>query len=116
MCYANLLNDLKRFEETKSLLRKKMPVARRVLGENNQITLAMRWNYAGALYKDDGATLDDLREAIMTLEDAGRIARRVFGGTHPFVGKMESSLRESREVLSVRDVEPLRDAVGAMGV
>ena len=90
--------------------------ARRVLGENNQITLAMRWNYAGALYKDDGATLDDLREAIMTLEDAGRIARRVFGGTHPFVGKMESSLRESREVLSVRDVEPLRDAVGAMGV
>ena len=31
----------------------------------------------------DGATLDDLREAVTTLEDAVLIARRVFGGAHP---------------------------------
>ena len=33
--------------------------------------------------EDDAATLDDLREAVTTLEDAERIARRVLGGAHP---------------------------------
>ena len=33
-----------------------------------------------ALYQDPRATLDDLREAVTTLEDTERIARRVFGG------------------------------------
>ena len=35
------------------------------------------------LYEDDGATLDDLREAVTTLEDTERTARRVLGGAHP---------------------------------
>ena len=52
----------------------------------------MRMNYARALYKDDDATLDDLREAVMTLEDAGRIARRVFGGAHPITKMVECTL------------------------
>ena len=43
----------------------------------------MRWNYARALYEDVGATLDDLREAVATLEDTERTARRVLGGAHP---------------------------------
>ena len=38
-----------------------MTVARRVLGESHEVTLRMRWSYAQTLYKDDGATLDDLR-------------------------------------------------------
>ena len=59
-----------------------MPVAQRVLGENNELTLAMRMNRRAALY-DAGATLDDLREAVTTLEDTQRYARRVFGGAHP---------------------------------
>ena len=40
---------------------------------------AMEWNYAMALYLDDTATLEDLREAVTTLEDSGKITRRVFG-------------------------------------
>ena len=60
-----------------------MPVARRVLGESNDITLRMRWIYAAALYNDTGAALDDHREAVTTLEDAERTARRVLGGAHP---------------------------------
>jgi len=43
----------------------------------------MRTLYAQALYKDPDATLDDLREAVTTLEDLERIARRVLGGAHP---------------------------------
>jgi len=39
------------------------------------------------------ATLDDLREAVTTLEDAGRIARRVFGGTHPLTTGIEGELQ-----------------------
>ena len=62
-------------QEAKTLLRKTMPVARRFLGENDVLTLRMRWNYARALYQDDGATLDDLREAVTTLEDTARTHR-----------------------------------------
>ena len=113
--YATALLDLKRFKEAKSLLLKTLPVARRVLGENDETTLRMRWYYAVALL-NTGATLDDLREAVTTLEDLERTARRVFGGEHPFTGELEDSLREVRAALRARegDVEPLRAAVEAM--
>ena len=48
---------------------KMVPVAQRVLGESDEITLKMRAMYAGALCNADGATLDDIREAVTTLED-----------------------------------------------
>ena len=114
--YADSLISLKRFKEAKSVLRKSMPVARRVLGEDHDITLKMRLIYAKALYTDAGATLDNLRAAVLTLEETERTARRVFGGPHPITVEIESSLRASRVVLSARegDVEPLRAAVEAM--
>ena len=96
MNYAASLVSLKRFEEAKSLLRKTVTVARRVLGESNGLTLMMRHNYADSLYADANTTLDDLREAVTTLEDAGRIARRVLGGAHPLTDGIESELRRAR--------------------
>ena len=104
--YASSLVDLQRFEEAKSLLRKTIPVARRVLGDDNILTLKMRWYYAGALYTDPGATLDDLREAVTTLEDMARIARRLFGGTHPTTTGIEYSLEKSRAALRAREAPP----------
>ncbi|CAH0377847.1 unnamed protein product, partial [Pelagomonas calceolata] len=77
--YATSLLDLHRHAEARSLLRRTTPVARRALGENDSRTLRMRRAYAESLCRADGATLDDLREAVTTLEDAGRIARRVLG-------------------------------------
>ena len=62
----------------------------------------MRWNDARALAADPGSTLNDIREAVTTLEDAGRIARRVFGGAHPVTTGIGKSLREAREVLRIR--------------
>ena len=56
--------------------------------------------YAEALCWDTAATLDDVREAVTTLEDTERTARRVFGGANPFVAKVEGTLRVSREMLS----------------
>ena len=101
--YANILNELKRFEEAKSLLRKSIPVARRVFGESDEITLRMRQNYAEALYKDPAATLDDLREAVTTLEEIERTARRVLGGAHPLTPAFESHLKWSRAALAARE-------------
>jgi len=80
-----------------------MPVAQRVLGESHDLTLRMKWCYAQTLYQDDGATLDDLREAVTSLEDGERIARRVLGGAHPVVSNMETSLREARAALRARE-------------
>ena len=101
--YASSLVDLpqglQRFEEAKSLLRTVLPVARRVLGESNDLTIRMRWSYAEAFYKDDGATLDDLREAATILEETERTARRVLGGAHPVTMGLGNSLRNSRAAL-----------------
>ena len=56
-----------------------------------------------ALYKDASSTHDDLREAVTTLEEIERSARRVFGGAHPRVRAIERSLERSRAVLSARE-------------
>ena len=97
--HAASLIRLQRFEEAKALYRKIMPVARRVLGASHKYTLGMSVNYARALYSVDGATLDDLREAMRTLEDTEPIARRVFGGAHPHTTAIEGNLREARAAL-----------------
>ena len=93
------LSDLERFEEAKSMLRKSLPVARRVLGQDDYLTLRMRWFYARALYRADGATLDDLREAVNTLEETERTARRVLSGAHPHVEGMKEDLQSARAAL-----------------
>ena len=74
-----------------------------------------------------GATLDDLREAVTTLEDIERISRRVFGGAHPLTGDLVRALRKSRDALAAFKltaagrgttragaVRSIREAVAAM--
>ena len=96
----------KRFEEAKSLWRKTMPVAQRVLGKNDAFTLTMRGNYARALYRNPVATLDDVREALTTLEETERTARRVLGAAHPEVVKDELDLRAVRAALAAARETP----------
>ena len=104
--YASSLSELQRFEEAKALLRKTLPVARRVLGGKDRLTLKMRWTYAQSLYLDAGATLDDLREAVTTLEDVEQTARRVLGGANPNTVRIEKSLRNARAALAAREATP----------
>ena len=59
----------------------------------------MRWVYALALYANPAATFDDLREAVMTLEDMEPTARRVLGGAHPLVSDIEYELRGAQAAL-----------------
>ena len=101
--YSSSLVDLKRFEVAKALLRKTMPVARRVLGPEHRLAFKMRWVYARALYEDDRATLDNLREAVATLEETERTARRVLGGAHPATEGIEFHLRDARAARRARE-------------
>ena len=104
--YASSLVDLRRFEEAKTLLRRTLPVARRVLGDSYDLTLKMRKIYARSLYSDEGATLDDLREAATTLAEIEPTARRVLGGAHPTTGGIEAGLRDARAALRARGETP----------
>ena len=108
--YAWSLGGLNRFKEVKTLMRKTLPAARRVLGKNDILMIRMRWVYAIALHMDDGATLDDLREAVTTLDEIVRIARRVLGKSHPCPGTIEAVLRDARAALRARETPPSQSA------
>ena len=69
----------------------------------SRATLRLGWNYADALYTDPDATLDDIREAVRTLEDLERTTRRVLGGTHPFATGIVDALQQSRATLRARE-------------
>ena len=88
------------------MLRKPISIARRVFDESNDLTRRMRCIYAQSLYKDDGATLDDLHEAVNTLEEIEPTARRVLGSAHPDVVTIEESLRYARAALRARETPP----------
>ena len=62
--------------------------------------------YAKALVLDDSTTVDDLCEAVTTLEDAERIARRVLGGAHPTTENIAITLRKARAALGARETPP----------
>ena len=101
--YGSSLNQLGRFKEAKALLRTAVPVARRVLGDCDEITLKMRQLYGRVLYRDDGLTLADLREVVATLEDTERTARRVLGGAHPTTAGIEGDLQIARATLAAHE-------------
>ena len=66
-------------------------------------TKLMRSIYARALYRNPGATLDHLREAVTTLGETERAARRVLGGPHPLTVDIEGELRNARAALRARE-------------
>ena len=59
--------------------------------------------FPDSTYENPAATLDDLREAVTTLEDAGKIARRVFGGSHPTTAGLERVLEDARAALRAHE-------------
>ena len=63
----------------------------------------MSRSYARALYNDSDATLDDLREAVTTLEEMEPTVRRVHGGAHPITEQIEVALRDSQGALDARE-------------
>ena len=82
-----------------------IPVAQRVLGENYDITHRMMLTYAQTLYlvHDNFPPLDDLREAVTTVEETARTARRVFGNSHPLLRDIGICLQGARAALRDRE-------------
>jgi tetratricopeptide (TPR) repeat protein len=113
--YAATLKDLRRFEEAKALLRETIPVARRALGASHITTLRVRWIYAQTLYKDVAVTLDDLREAVSTLEEIEPTAQRVLGPANPTAAGIEECLQDARVVENARVRRAAVDALVAGG-
>ena len=77
----------------------------------DMITLKAKQYYAETLYKNVNAgasrrPLDDLREAVTTLEDVERTARRVFGGANPISEATETLLQNARAALAARETPP----------
>lgn len=106
--YATSLVRLDRFEEARTLVRKTLPVARRVLGESDARTLRMRWLYANALY--GSGALDDIREAVETLESVANSWTRVFGNSHPETLQIKNALATARATLRAREMPPAGSA------
>jgi hypothetical protein len=104
--YASTLGSLGHLKEVKAVMRRTLPVAKRVIGKNDETTLRMQWAYARALYEDPAATLDDLREAVETTDETERIARRVLGGAHPLTAAIEDALQNARATLRAREETP----------
>ena len=102
---ASAHRRLERVDEAKTLLRKTIPVVRRTLGENHDLTLSMRSMYAKMLFEDPTATLDGLRKATTTLKETERTARRVLGGAHPLTSVIENNLILARAALHARETQ-----------
>ena len=62
--------------------------------------------YARVLYMDPAATLDNLFEAVKTLEDTARIGRRVLGGANPTTWGLDRALETARAALRAREETP----------
>ena len=108
--YATSLRDIERFEDAKSVIRNVMPVAQRVLGGSDELTLRMRLNYAQMVCNDVNATLKNLNEAVDTLEEIEPTVRRVFGISHPFTAMVEQTLQWSRATLRARAISNLEES------
>ena len=89
----NLL-DLKRFEEAKRLLRKVMPVARRVFGTEHERTLSLQEDFARAMLLGDSSP-EEKRNALLVLEDTLGVMRRVLGKSHPECMRVQGALLAS---------------------
>ena len=86
-----------------------LPVTRHVFGASHDATIRMSRSYAKALYRNPAATLDDLREAVTSLEETERTARRVLGSAHPHAVRTKRALEESQAKLRARETPSRRE-------
>ena len=89
------LIEAKLFEEARALVRDYIPVARRTLGTDHELTFELRTNSARAIYRDTNSSRD-VHEAVAILEDVFRTTRRVFGLQHPIFAEYRQDLENAR--------------------
>ena len=92
-----------RSQRAKFLLRKLIPVGRRVLGESHEQMVRMRLLYAMCLSDDDAAPRDDVAEATSQLEELLRTAQRIYGPANPLVKHIKGTLEYAQKKLARLD-------------
>ena len=63
----------------------------------------------------EGATLDDLREAVTTLESVAKAWKRVLGAAHPDTSEVQSALAFARNKLARAAADAARIARRVLG-
>ena len=71
------LTDLKRYEEARSIQRKVIPAALRILGPEADTTLLLLRTNVRSVFSDPKATLADLRQAERSMRDVWQRTRRI---------------------------------------
>ena len=94
------MDDLEQFDEARAFLRDRIPEAIRALGKDHDLVFKMQRIYAQCLYKNDGASLEDITAAVATLEDLDRRQTRIYGAAHPQTGATRRCLEAARKQLA----------------
>mmetsp|Transcript_26771 Transcript_26771/g.82355 ORF Transcript_26771/g.82355 Transcript_26771/m.82355 type:complete len:211 (+) Transcript_26771:3-635(+) len=97
------LNRMRLWEEAQTLVRDQLlPVARRTLGPDHDVTLRLNHNLAEAIRTKPGFNRDDFLEAETIMRDVVQRRRRVFGSVHPSTLSAERGLSIVRQKLATR--------------
>ena len=98
MC-VSLLN-LRNYTEIRSLLRKYLPLARRVMGHDHEVSRTMTETLAQSLFQQGAAPRDNVLEAAEILTEHNQRLRQIFGSAHPVTQRSERNLGSIRECLA----------------
>ncbi len=97
---SSLVDTLQQFDEARAFLRDRIPEAVRALGKDHGTTLRLERMHAQCLYRNNGASRDDITTAIATLEQLYRRITRIYGATHPQTRGTQDYLEKARETLA----------------
>ena len=84
------------FEEAQSLAREELTAIIDRHGPDDPLTLEVQTWYALAFFRADGASEDDVAEALTILEDVLRRSKRVLGDSHPDTERARKFLEDVR--------------------
>ena len=93
----------KLYAEARSFLREIIPEAMGALGAEDDMVIALRWNYVMISLSDDGVSREDLNEAVELSEELAPMARRVYGPAHPHTENFSNGLQYARSKLASFD-------------
>ena len=104
MNYIQALVQANQFATARAVGRKELPALRK-LGLDHDLALNFRRNYAGALYGDENATVDEQREGLAMIQDVATRWARVFGADSHEARHLAGVLSEAKCICSFRGMD-----------
>ena len=104
MNYIQSLVQMNQFATARAVGRKELPAIRK-LGLDHDLALNFRRNYAGAIFGDDNATVDEQREGIAMLQDVATRWARVFGADSHEARQLAEQVSEAKSICAFRGMD-----------